>query len=62
MQIGAGHVITEELHLSPSLCVLIGICAQGQVSKHALRDMGFDAFVDSEMIDENYLKLGITKV
>ena len=63
MQIGARCVITEESHLSPSLCVPIGICAQGQVHKHAFRSIAFDAFVDREMIEwENYLKLGITKV
>lgn len=41
----------EESHLSPSLCVLIGICAQGQVLKHALRSIRFGAFVDREMVE-----------
>lgn len=63
VQIGAGCVITQELHLSPSLCVLIGIRAQSQVGKHVLRGMGLDVFWAVRWLNgENCLKLGITRV
>lgn len=63
MQIDARHVITEELHLSLSLCVLTGICAQGQVSKHALRAWDLMVLWTAKWSNgENCLKLGITKV